>query len=704
MYRSCIAAENQEEVRYFPSYEENNDQIKELLFESDVVVIQLLDFDQKIGEISTKGRVVWFPHISGAFLWPYSGQAHPKNEKYDFFDAGGPYPAELGDSYLSKMIKDQVEPELAVRQYLATDVAKVKRIDRLFELVMEKQRARDIRCGYAFSEMICSNFRQQVLFISPNHPSKSLALAMAFSLFRNLGISEGVIDELYHKLPDVPFPPTETPIHPSVISHFSLEFADPDTRYRYFDEGRFTFEESAHRYMNYEWNKNLARGLHLVRMGMSEQALPYLDNGVRECPRSWVGRAVLSDLFIKRGRLEDATVLAKEAVEIEPWDRDLQQKLDSVNNLVATKMAKRQVSLRTVLEIKFGHGGNSYNFTGEGWSNPESNSTWTVGLRAALHIGVLNPEFDYLIVMNVHPFISPRNPIQRINVTANDAHLVSLSLDRPGELKIWLRSEEILRMEASDVTLFIDLPDAGRPSDNDSTIGDDRVLGLSFRNLEVQQVVIESSDKSRKVTEVAAKLESLGVNCEFGMVQRLAGAEPLSLLRFATSRMHSLIPALKANFEGLGALENIKLDIHGEGENAQWMVLDQRYGFVFHTDAHPDLVNKEEILKRETRRLPWLAQKLLRDLREADKTFVYQGDTLTSVACAKELLSVLHTFGPNRLLAVLCDPLRAGELDLPDADLYIGYVDRLERLAAKETISFSAWFDILGKFGKVISK
>src|SRR5690348_3255112 len=53
--------------------------------------------------------------------------------------------------------------------------------------------------------------------------------------------------------------------------------------------------------------------------------------------------------------------------------------------------------------------------------------------------------------------------------------------------------------------------------------------------------------------------ESLGDNCEFGLVQRQAGAEPLGLLRFTgiflpiEVRLQKLVAALEHRFEGLAA-------------------------------------------------------------------------------------------------------------------------------------------------------
>ena len=123
------------------------------------------------------------PHVAGAFLWPYTGQSHPKNAAAPFLDEAGPYPAELGDSFLNRMIVAGVPAEQAVQTYLSTDVATVRRVDRLQELVLDKQRDRDLACGYGFADLISARFRQERLFRSPNHPEVRLTMMLAGEVF-----------------------------------------------------------------------------------------------------------------------------------------------------------------------------------------------------------------------------------------------------------------------------------------------------------------------------------------------------------------------------------------------------------------------------------------------------------------------------------------------------------------------------------------
>ena len=48
------------------------------------------------------------------------------------------------------------------------------------------------------------------------------------------------------------------------------------------------------------------------------------------------------------------------------------------------------------------------------------------------------------------------------------------------------------------------------------------------------------------------QVESLGINCELGLVQRHCLAEPLGLFRFAYTPLEGLVAALHQDFAGIG--------------------------------------------------------------------------------------------------------------------------------------------------------
>ena len=59
--------------------------------------------------------------------------------------------------------------------------------------------------------------------------------------------------------------------------------------------------------------------------------------------------------------------------------------------------------------------------------------------------------------------------------------------------------------------------------------------------------------------DLMLRFESLGQNCEFGLVQRRCGSEPLGLLRFASTPLPHLLAAFEGGFEGLGGPDAIEI-------------------------------------------------------------------------------------------------------------------------------------------------
>ncbi len=73
-------------------------------------------------------------------------------------DQSGPYGAELGDLFLNRMIAAGTPPDQAVAEYLRS-TCPLRRIDRMLELLLEKQRNRDAACGFQIADHIEAQFR-----------------------------------------------------------------------------------------------------------------------------------------------------------------------------------------------------------------------------------------------------------------------------------------------------------------------------------------------------------------------------------------------------------------------------------------------------------------------------------------------------------------------------------------------------------------
>ena len=193
--------------------------------------------------------------------------------------------------------------------------------------------------------------------------------------------------------------------------------------------------------------------------------------------------------------------------------------------------------------------------------------------------------------------------------------------------------------------------------------------------------------------DLVLHFESLGDNCELGMVQRLVGVEPLGLLRFANAPVGALIHALRARFDGLAAPANVAI----EASNGEYMVRLRKYGMVYHADAKIGAADPQALYQQQTRTLPFLVNKLIGDLECAEKLLVFrQNEPLAAVALI-ELRAALHRYGPSTLLWVqAARPGRpAGTVDRIDDSLLVGYVRRLADRANVPDLDLGSWLAML---------
>ncbi len=295
----------------------------QLVAEAEAVVVQQFDFesDVKSGDLRPGTKRYAFPMVVGGFLWPFGSRAHPQNAGCPFMPAG-PYPAQIGDTFLNKMIAEKVPHEDAIRRYIELDFTTRTNLDRLYELHIDGQRRRDGQTGYDLAGVIERHFRDEALFLTPDHPGLRVFAALASPLFEQMGIAPAAIKDALDSLVRTPFPLDETPIHPTVASHFGLRFVDATTRFRFHDEGFFTFEEFARRYLDYQWNPELAEGIATALELAPARALALLEAGLAKSPGSAHGWRVKAAVLARLNRHAEARAAVASALALEPRDPD----------------------------------------------------------------------------------------------------------------------------------------------------------------------------------------------------------------------------------------------------------------------------------------------------------------------------------------------------------------------------------------------
>jgi len=187
------------------------------------------------------------------------------------------------------------------------------------------------------------------------------------------------------------------------------------------------------------------------------------------------------------------------------------------------------------------------------------------------------------------------------------------------------------------------------------------------------------------------RFESLGENCEFGLVQRRCGAEPLGLLRFASAPLPKLLAALRARFQGMGAPNNIVVELSSNGR--EYMVQDRAFGFNYHAWVALGEQTPQEIHAREVRRVPFLIRKLIEDLTAGEKIFVYHGMEPLTLAAARNLAAALRGYGPGTLLWVERADAdhQAGSVERIEAGLLKGHIDRFAPGENAHDFSVESW-------------
>jgi Flp pilus assembly protein TadD len=302
------------------SHNAKTDASAELLANADLIAGQAQDFAAKAGPLTPRDGLIIhkFPVVAGNFLWPYAGRERPGNKAETGFPLG-PFPAQLGDSQLNRLIRDGVDPEEAARQYIEMDVAKAMDLDRLYDIVVSKQKRMDQELGFDVGSIVEEHFRDEQLFRTSYHPETRIMKHLAMTLFRSMGVEEAIIKRIDRWQKNAGLPPPECPIHPSVARHFGLRYIDDNTRYRFHGEGFYTFEEWVRRYIAGTWNKTLAEGLD--RTGHRRAPVPtqaILAKALAESPTSGPGWSAMATNLARQGKVQEAIQAARTAVTHDP--------------------------------------------------------------------------------------------------------------------------------------------------------------------------------------------------------------------------------------------------------------------------------------------------------------------------------------------------------------------------------------------------
>ncbi|WP_159013184.1 M48 family metallopeptidase [Acidisoma sp. S159] len=203
--------------------------------------------------------------------------------------------------------------------------------------------------------------------------------------------------------------------------------------------------------------------------------------------------------------------------------------------------------------------------------------------------------------------------------------------------------------------------------------------------------------------ELVMRFQSLGENCEFGLVQRHFGAEPVELFRWSYVRPAQMVALLASEFAGIGDPKTTRISVSRSNE---YFIEDIRNELIFHTFVPPGSCDPDQLLAQHCRRLKWLREKLVDDLQTSEKIFIFKDHLETDVATLFEIDKAVKAYGPNRLLCVRIEDGEniAGSARRISDTMAFGYLDKSCPLPDDTwPIAFEHWTSICRETVRLIS-
>jgi hypothetical protein len=365
------------------------------------------------------------------------------------------------------------------------------------------------------------------------------------------------------------------------------------------------------------------------------------------------------------------------------------------------------VTTKLVQLIIFGAHGDDASHLGPGWSGDEPGFRWATGSSSEIWLENPGPGDGFLLELEATPFCRPPGlPTQRLDVEIRGQTIGRSVVAAADKLRYRVPAE--LLAAKGPVRVILRHADAATPVEFGEK--DRRSLAFSFRRLslyevsgDMPQVDLEggrgiSIAEMERLTGLPAaeymlQFESLGDNCEFGLVQRRCGAEPVSLLHFSNFALPNLIRGLRSRFQGIGAIENLEYSLTAARE---YVIRDKAFSLTRHTGQREGAVKEENLLEQHARQLKFLARKLVGDLTRGTKILVCKRNVPITDQEILPLHTALNEYGPNTLFWVVqADKSHcAGSVECLMPGLVKGYIDRFAPSNDAHDLSLEVWLDL----------
>ena len=347
------------------------------------------------------------------------------------------------------------------------------------------------------------------------------------------------------------------------------------------------------------------------------------------------------------------------------------------------------------------------------WDQPIGGRRWAKGRTSRLVLPRTAGVENQLLLLTADPYLVP--PIlnhQTLRIRVNGRTMRFERLQR--RTVIACRVDPSVLDGHDEMVLEFEHPDVVQPNMvSDST--DTRGYSVAFVELLVTRFVPPPSRRTAPVAGIAPaflphvdelstaelmkQFLSIGDNCEFGMAQRHAGAEPMDLLRFMAARMDGLLHGLETAFEGIADLHGLRYEVFGEDGTPEYVLKHRKFNIDAHTTVLEGSIDVDGLLSKEVKRLTVLQRLFHADLTGGQRIFVFKRNDPMKMAEVQPIFTRLRKWGPNVLLWVgLADAAHPpGTVEEVEPGLLRGYVDRFSPYDKAGGQPTPAWMDVCRK-------
>lgn len=194
------------------------------------------------------------------------------------------------------------------------------------------------------------------------------------------------------------------------------------------------------------------------------------------------------------------------------------------------------------------------------------------------------------------------------------------------------------------------------------------------------------------IPRLLQQFEGLGENCDFGVVQRAGGIEPLGLLRFGACNASDMVELLRTRFQRLLQAQDLWLE--PVGPEREFWVKSHHSSFTAHTNRFEGQDDMGVVLTLYKERTRYLCEKLIGHMQNGRRLLIYKGQS--DIAIIREMLAQLQTYGANRLLwiRVADNEHRPRSVEQLSDGLLCGYVSRYGTYELDPSLPVEEWIAI----------